>query len=546
MAGAASTVEIAQALPPFLRSRRRLLPWLLGAVYAALLAAAVSRHEMWRDEIQAWLIARDSSSFRDLVHAMRYEGHPPLWHLLLWPIAHVTWNPAWMQVLHVAIASASALLLLRFSPFSWLQKILLLAGYFFAFEWAVIARNYAPVVCCVFAACSLWPSRWQRPVLLSVPLVLMSLSHAEGLLIALAMLAVLALELVWPRRGATPGDDTVAETAGAARAGAGRIVAAAAIAAAGIATSIVLMRPDHDAGFAHPAYLAWTNESAPLLAHAVISGYLPVPRDDLHFWNTNALWPKLREGQTPPAYAMPAAHAAIASAVLLLATLVLATRPWTLVMFAAGTASQLAFFHAIYFGSVRHHGFLFLVFVTALWMSFHERRLTSGNARVEAALQWWDRRRTAVVAGLLVVHVYAAWMALSTDWNAPFSQAKATAEWIDSYFPDRAPFVFVGDYSPAASAVLGYLQQDRMYYPDREEFGSYVLFDTRRQIHDRPKLETQVKDLIQSQQRDAVLVLSHGLGPRQGFLSPPRALVHLGNAVESDEQYSVYWIHRRP
>ncbi|MBQ7782588.1 MAG: hypothetical protein IJ368_01325, partial [Oscillospiraceae bacterium] len=40
-------------------------------------------HEPWYDEAQAWLIARDASYYDILFDIPHYEGHPPLWHLIL-------------------------------------------------------------------------------------------------------------------------------------------------------------------------------------------------------------------------------------------------------------------------------------------------------------------------------------------------------------------------------------------------------------------------------------------------------------------------------
>src|SRR5689334_1095494 len=56
-------------------------------------------HGMWRDELQAWLIARDSASVGDLFFNLRYEGHPGLWHILLWLLSRLTTNPLAMAIL---------------------------------------------------------------------------------------------------------------------------------------------------------------------------------------------------------------------------------------------------------------------------------------------------------------------------------------------------------------------------------------------------------------------------------------------------------------
>src|SRR5436853_2707169 len=53
------------------------------AIYVTLLAVAVSHHEPWMDEAQAWLLAKDTSFKELFLKYLRYEGSPGLWHLIL-------------------------------------------------------------------------------------------------------------------------------------------------------------------------------------------------------------------------------------------------------------------------------------------------------------------------------------------------------------------------------------------------------------------------------------------------------------------------------
>ena len=48
----------------------------LTAAYALLLAFTLFHHELWRDELQAWMLARDSSGPLDLFRNAEYEGSP--------------------------------------------------------------------------------------------------------------------------------------------------------------------------------------------------------------------------------------------------------------------------------------------------------------------------------------------------------------------------------------------------------------------------------------------------------------------------------------
>ncbi|MUL38781.1 hypothetical protein [Gloeocapsopsis dulcis] len=90
----------------------------------------ILNHEMWLDELQAWLIAKDSTSLVDLFHNLRYEGHSGLWHINLYLISRFTQNPTAMQFFHLSIATASVYIFVRFAPFTRLQKILFSFGYF--------------------------------------------------------------------------------------------------------------------------------------------------------------------------------------------------------------------------------------------------------------------------------------------------------------------------------------------------------------------------------------------------------------------------------
>ena len=54
----------------------------LSTVFLIIGAVIAWHHEMWRDEMQAWLIARDAPSVIELFKILkRYEGHPSVWHL---------------------------------------------------------------------------------------------------------------------------------------------------------------------------------------------------------------------------------------------------------------------------------------------------------------------------------------------------------------------------------------------------------------------------------------------------------------------------------
>jgi len=75
---------------------------MVTAGFFAIALLGMLSHEMWRDEHQAWLVARDANSLSQLLDNMNYEGNPALWHLFLYWITRVTHDPIYMQAFHFA------------------------------------------------------------------------------------------------------------------------------------------------------------------------------------------------------------------------------------------------------------------------------------------------------------------------------------------------------------------------------------------------------------------------------------------------------------
>jgi len=56
--------------------KRLTLAGAITTVFAVFLVVVGIQHELWRDEMQAWLIARDAFSVQAVIGHMRYEGTP--------------------------------------------------------------------------------------------------------------------------------------------------------------------------------------------------------------------------------------------------------------------------------------------------------------------------------------------------------------------------------------------------------------------------------------------------------------------------------------
>jgi hypothetical protein len=81
-----------------------------------------------------------------------------------------------------------------------------------------------------------------------------------------------------------------------------------------------------------------------------------------------------------------------------------------------------------------------------------------------------------------------------------------------------------------------------MYYPDRADFGSYIVWDQQRLKKWPRTLIQQVEDLTAQTGKDAILVLNHELaGSNQ--TKGVSLLCELPPGIREDEKY---WIYRWP
>jgi hypothetical protein len=123
--------------------------------YAVLVAVGIAWHDPWADEAQAWLLARDQGFWHLMLHSLRYEGSPGLWHALLWVLARAHVSYVGMRWISGVIALAGVYVLLRWSPFPLILKILLPFGFWLAYQDAVVARSYVLFAVLAFPAAAI-------------------------------------------------------------------------------------------------------------------------------------------------------------------------------------------------------------------------------------------------------------------------------------------------------------------------------------------------------------------------------------------------------
>jgi hypothetical protein len=166
-------------------------------IYGILLAIVSYFHEPWFDESQAWLISRDSNLLSMVWNVMRYEGHTPLWHLLLFIPAHfgVPFEIG-LKLINFCIISAACWIFLRYSPFPLFFRMSTPFTYFLFYQYGVISRCYSLLVLMLWIIAASFPKRNSRPFLFSFLLMILGGVSAYGMLIAFGIALAWLIEII--------------------------------------------------------------------------------------------------------------------------------------------------------------------------------------------------------------------------------------------------------------------------------------------------------------------------------------------------------------
>ena len=165
--------------------------------YALLTSILVAHHEPWRDEVDAWLTARDETPLA-VFKLAGYSGTPALWYLLQMPFAKLGLHFATQGILNLLISVSAGAVMLWCSPLPFSLRLVWLFSYYMSFEYAVIARNYALGILLVLSAAALTEKRWERPITYGVVLALLGNVSAHFFFVAGVFWTLWTAEMAMP------------------------------------------------------------------------------------------------------------------------------------------------------------------------------------------------------------------------------------------------------------------------------------------------------------------------------------------------------------
>ena len=478
------------------------------AVYVAGVAFVAARHEPWRDEAGAWLVARDASP-AELFFLTRYVGTPALSYLVHMPLAKAGLPYASAKVVHVATAAAAVAVLLWAAPLPLVTRLAVAFSYPVAYEFGVLVRPYALLMLVLFAVAALWPARARRPLAFAALVALLMNVTVHGLILGLAIGAVALHDALlgdarpWPpRRG---------PALALAIMGAGVLLALAQLVPVG-ATTI-------------PTWLAPVN---PRAAHRVFGELWGAPGG-----SRQPRWAGIDLGLPRGPGDWAALDRTGVPLYLAVGTVVLTSVSWwrrrrILAIFAAGTAGLLYVYVFKWYGGVRHAGMLFLLLVFCLWIEAGEPA-PSPSPRLRRAA------RILLHAGLLVSLAFSV-AAASWDARYPYSHGLGMARYLLAHgLAGRE----IGADGASASVLVHLPAGTRFWYLDKGAYGTHHEWEPRRRGRDTVLLRRAELELFARATRGELLVL---YWPLPDAVQRGYALLYAldGPVGLSDERFYLY------
>ena len=460
----------------------------ITVIFLIVCGYGAMNHEMWRDEIQAWLLARDSTSFLNLLANMKYEGHPAFWHLCLMPLSRISVSPIMMQVFHLLIAATTVFLFNRYAPFNRLHKFLFSFGYFALYEYGIVVRNYAIGFMLITIFCVLYNQRYRRFIWIGIVLFLTCHTSVHALIVVIAIWCALLCEflLFYCCKEDVPWKNKHTVWIGFTLIG------------IGIVTAVLQLNPPPDTGFAVGWNFNFTIQRMNNMVRIITNALLPFTKAVMGHWGNMQLhsYPIFQKYRLLLCYL-----------IIFWCVLRFLKRPTSLFIYLIATIGLLSFFYVKYGGSMRHHGFLFITFVMTSWI-YHDA--PEFKFPLDIISVYAQRCFSAIFMVFLIFHFMGGMNSLSMDTQYIFSNGKRTAEYIKAENMQDLPMVGITDF--AISTVVGYLGKDQIYYPQGSRYGSFVRWDKARThaVSDAEVIEA-AKQISAENSEDVLLILNRNL-----------------------------------
>ena len=424
-------------------SSRLILP-LFAILYLITIIYTSCHHEVWRDEVRALSLVIKSHSIKNIFVSLHTEGHPSLWYLILSGGYSIINNYIVLKIASISIAFLCICLFISASPFTLIQKILFIFGYFPIYEYSVISRNYGLSMLLLFCFCILYPLRFKRFILLSVILFLLSQTNVHSLIIVISIYISLLLEIIFKR-------NTIANEV----ANKYYVLIGLVLMMAGIVSSIIEIYPD---------------------PHSVITHKFPSANIVLKSFLLSAIFPGLSM-LFAPMTSLVVNIKLIINILMIVAIWLMyflfARKPFILIIFFLSIVGLGMFADIMHPFAIRHKGFLLLLVIMAFWLDDMEiYGIKAYQTKLNKFIAILAKHKQIFITLLLITQVFIGFYAVIIETYTDYSSSKKAAMFINSD-PQLKEAIIIGEPDYLMESLPYYINNP-IYIPREHRFGKTV------------------------------------------------------------------------
>ncbi len=153
-------------------------------IYLLVTLIVIFFHEIWEDEAQAWLTARDCSPI-ELIDRMKFEGHFLPWYIIIMPFAKLGLPFKTINVISWVISGISAWLILKYLPCRISKRAVFIFTLPMVCLYPVIARCYCLIPLATIFLVMSYKDRFRQPAKYLFSILLMANTHIYCFMFAL-------------------------------------------------------------------------------------------------------------------------------------------------------------------------------------------------------------------------------------------------------------------------------------------------------------------------------------------------------------------------
>ncbi len=355
---------------------------------AAIVMYTVSKHEPWADEAETWVEVRDVPWLRLVFSQLRYDGHLPLWHALVWAPIHLFHMPYDYFVYIGGVCAVGGLAVLVFlAPFPRPLRYVIAASFFFLYQYAVVARPYVLMPLLGFLAAYFYRQGLPRVMAFAIATALLIQDSTYAAVIGFGLSAFYAWQIARRWKEVSAEDRK-------------RVWRAGGVIAASLIFGVIVLFPKADSPLMAEATHASLSHHLHLVAEGLTGAFAQGMLPAIPLLVLAGAWAYQRRG-------LP----------LLLLTV-------------GGTALEYGFVR----GFGHHQGLITIAFVVFLWAAWPTAKQFAGLQRSAKLLH------QALLVALLVTfgwHCTWSYKAVRGDWAGPYSGALDAAKYLKLMHADE-------------------------------------------------------------------------------------------------------------